>query len=275
MIRAFLLPFLCSLSVASIAASEPKIYSVGVLNQQSVVHTAELWNPILAYLTEKTGAHFVLRISATAQETDAQTAQGEFDLVYSNHIFFMPIREEYRVLLRWGGEDLRCQLVSLKPMRLKDLNGKTIAFTSPDEFASTVLTWGKLNQEKIHFKSRYTGSQEASTVALAKGLVDAAGITPGYAYPYAEKNRLKLYVLYQSEQFPQIPLLAHAGRIHRVLAQQIRSALLDMPNDRAGRKLLKSHNMPPWQAADDAMYVGTSAVYAQMQRKSLSVGTTE
>ena len=246
-----------------------------MLNQQSVIQTAELWNPFLAYLSEKTGAHFVLRISSTVQETDAQTAQGEFDLVYSNHIFFMPIRAEYRVLARWGGTGLKGLLVSLKPMRLQDLNGKTIAFPSADAFASTVLTWGKLKQEKIQFKSQYTGSQEASMAALAKGLVDAAGVTPGFAYPYAKKNRLMLHVLYQSQPYPQIPLLAHGKRISLKLAQQIRGALLDMSNDRAGQKLLESLNMPPWQVADDAMYDETSVLYAQWQRNSLSVGATE
>lgn len=275
MIRAFLLPFLCSLNFGSYAASETKIYSVGVLNQQTVIQTAELWNPFLAYLSEKTGAHFVLRIASTVQETDAQTAQGEFDLVYSNHIFSMPIRTQYRVVARWGGADLRGLLVSLRPMRLQDLNGKTIAFPSADAFASTLLTWGKLKQEKIQFKAQYMGSQEASIAALAKGLVDAAGVTPGYAYPYAEKNRLTLHVLYQSEPYPQIPLLAHGKRIPLKLAQQIRSALLDMPNDRAGQKLLKSLNMPPWQVGDDAMYHDTSELYAQWYRVSAAAGNAK
>ena len=66
-------------------ASEP--LSFGVLNQQPAAETAALWNPILQYLNTKTGLVFKLKMGATVQETDAMTARGEFDFLYSNHNF--------------------------------------------------------------------------------------------------------------------------------------------------------------------------------------------
>lgn len=129
-------PLYCHASLVS-----GKTYSVGVLNQQSVVATAELWNPLLAYLGTKTGARF--------------------------------------------------------------------------------------------------------------------------AAPYAAGHEAKLHVLYRSPPFPQVPLSAHKMRVLPELAQRIRETLLDMPKDRDGKALLIRLGIPPFQPADDALYVGISKIYAQ------------
>lgn len=247
-------------------------YSVGVLNQQSVVATAELWNPLLLYLSKKTGARFVLAIGSTVQQTDARTAKGEFDLVYTNHIFDMPIEREYRPLVRWGGASLRGILVSLRPRTLRDLADQTIAFPSREAFAATILTWTRLQQDKIAFRPVYTGSQQACLAALVKGVVAVASVTPRFAAPYAARHGLKLHVLYRSPAFPQIPLLAHKTRVPRELAQRVRKTLLDMPSDREGKALLTRLGIPPFLPADDALYAGTRGLYTQWRR--LRAGAT-
>lgn len=245
--------------------AERLTYSVGVLNQQSVVATAELWNPILHYLGKKTGATFNLAISNTVQETDARMAQGEFDLNFTNHIFYMPNQHEYRPVVQWGGEVLRGTLVSLKPETIHTLDGKTIAFPSPDAFAATVIPWTKLRQEKIRFKPLFTGSQEACMAAVAKGLADVASVTPRFAMPYANAHHMKLHIIYESEDFPQIPLLVHNKRVSAELAQQISATLLAMPIDPDGKKLLDRLNIPPFKSADNSMYTSTRKRYAEWQ----------
>lgn len=251
----------CSCLAGGAVHAEPH-FSVGVLNQQSAIATAELWNPLLAYLGKKTGAGFTLGIGSTVQETDARTEHGEFDLAFTNHIFSMPIQTEYRPLVQWGGEPLSGMVVSLQPMQLHDLEGKTIAFPSPDAFAATVVIWGRLNLEKIKFTPRFTGSQESCLVALSKGLVDAASVTPRFAAPYAAAHQIKLHTVFQSRDFPQIPLLAHKKRVPEKLANKITGVLLDMPNDSEGRQLLSSLGIPPFKPATDAMYDATRTMYS-------------
>ncbi len=250
------------------ACADEKVYTVGVLNQQSVVATARLWNPLLLYLGRKTGARFTLAIGGTVQETDARTAKGEFDLAYTNHIFYMPIQREYRPIVRWGRGSLRGLLVSLKPWRLEDLAGKTIAFPSPQAFAATVLTWTQLEREQIRFRPLFTGSQQACMAALAKRLVDAAGVTTRFATPYARRHGLDIHVIYRSAPFPQIPLLIHTTRVPDGLAERIRAVLLNMPQDEEGKELLANLDMPPFEPADDALYAGTREVYSRWRHRA-------
>lgn len=254
---------LLAAAFSSHSRAESHAYSVGVLNQQSVVATAELWNPILHYLGKKSGASFKLAISNTVQETDARMAKGEFDLNFNNHIFYMPVQQEYRPIVQWGGEALSGTLVSLKHKTIRELEGKIIAFPSADAFAATVIPWTQLHQEKIRFKPLFTGSQEACMAALAKGLADAASVTPRFSMPYADAHHLKLYVIYESEDFPQIPLLVHNKRVSAELAQRITQTLLAMPIDPEGKKLLDTLKIPPFKPADNSMYTSTRKRYAE------------
>jgi len=259
---------LLSTAFSSQSRAESRVYSVGVLNQQSVVATAELWNPILQYLGGKTGASFRLAVGNTVQETDARMADGEFDLNFSNHIFNLPIQQEYHPIVQWGGDALNGTLVSLKLKTIKELDGKTIAFPSADAFAATVIPWTKLKQQKIRFKPLYTGSQEACMAALAKGLADAASVTPRFSLPYADAHHMKLHTIYASEDFPQIPLLVHNKRVSADLEQRIASTLLAMPVDPEGKKLLEALKIPPFKPANNAMYDSTRKRYAEWAKST-------
>lgn len=259
---------LFSVAFSAHAHAETPTYSVGVLNQQSVVATAELWNPILQYLGKRTGATFKLAIGNTVQETDRRMAQGEFDLNFSNHIFYVPVQQEYRPIVQWGGDPLRGTLVSLNLKTIKELDGKTIAFPSPDAFAATIIPWTRLTQGKIRFKPLFTGSQEACMAALAKGLADAASVTPRFSLPYAEAHNLKLQTIYESEDFPQIPLLVHNKRVPADLAQRITRTFLTMPADPEGKKLLDALKIPSFKLADNSMYTSTRKRYAEWQKSN-------
>ena len=57
-------------------------YSFGVLSQLSAVLTAQYWNPILAYVKDKTGVDLLLKIARTAPESNDATERGEYDFVY-------------------------------------------------------------------------------------------------------------------------------------------------------------------------------------------------
>ena len=75
--------------------------SFGVLNQRSIQLTAEYWNPILQYVSKKSGVTLNLKMGKTAPDTSAMTGRGEFDYVYSNHIFTPTnSRAGYRVIAR-------------------------------------------------------------------------------------------------------------------------------------------------------------------------------
>ena len=57
-------------------AETAAIRSFGVLNQRSVQLTAEYWNPILQYVSKKSGVTLNLKMGKTAPDTSAMTGRG-------------------------------------------------------------------------------------------------------------------------------------------------------------------------------------------------------
>jgi phosphonate transport system substrate-binding protein len=90
------------LSTGNVVAAEPAVLHFGVINQRSLALTAEYWNPILEYVSARSGMNLRLKMAKTTPETTAQSVKGEHDFVYSNHLF-MPERNRigFRVIARF------------------------------------------------------------------------------------------------------------------------------------------------------------------------------
>ena len=71
-------------ALGNYASATPAPIVFGVLNQQSPARTAERWNPLLQYVSAKTGLDLQLRMGATVRETNAMMGRGEFDFVVVN-----------------------------------------------------------------------------------------------------------------------------------------------------------------------------------------------
>src|SRR5262245_9657605 len=87
-------------------------YSFYVLNQRTVALTAQYWNPILTYVSTKSGVPLELKLAKTAQEGNALAEAGKFDFQYTNP-FFTPERDRlgWKVIARPAGPGIRAQIV--------------------------------------------------------------------------------------------------------------------------------------------------------------------
>src|ERR1019366_934997 len=126
------------LASAARAAEQP--YSFGVLSQRSIALTAQYWNPILRYVSRKSGVPLELRMAKTVQEGDAAAEKGAYHFFYTNH-FFTPDRDRlgFQVMPRPAGPGIRGQIVVPRdsPIKsLQELNGKEVAFPNPEAFAA-------------------------------------------------------------------------------------------------------------------------------------------
>src|SRR3989440_12260089 len=115
-------------------------YSFYVLNQRSVALTAQYWNPILTYVSKKSGVPLELKLAKTAKEGNTIAEMGKYDFLYTNH-FFTPERDRlgYKVIARPARPGIRSQIVvpGDSPMQtLQDLNRQEVAFYAQDAFAS-------------------------------------------------------------------------------------------------------------------------------------------
>lgn len=260
-----LLSLLCGVaSIMPSHAAEP--YNFGVLNQQPAAETASLWNPILQYLQAKTGLAFKLKMGSTVQETDAMTARGEFDFLYSNHHFEPDYSQaNYRPLVQWGGQPLIGQIVVLadSPIKtLKDISGKTVAFPSKDAFIAYKVTRSALKQAKIDIQPVFGASQQGAAVQLQTGRADAASLSKLFADRFQAEGKGQLRVLYESEAWPNIPVSAHP-RVSKSNVQAVRRALLDLTKDTQGQALLAKLKIPGFLPVIDADYSATRRLYQE------------
>src|SRR5687768_9997981 len=139
-----------------VAAQKP--YSFYVLNQRSVALTAQYWNPILTYVSAKSGVPLELKLAKTAQEGNAIAEKGGYDFQYTNH-FFTPDRDRlgYKVIARPAGPGIRSQIVVPEdsPIQtLSDLNGKDVGFVTPDGFTGYWLPYDALLRAKVKVNVR-------------------------------------------------------------------------------------------------------------------------
>ncbi|MGV8899080.1 MAG: phosphate/phosphite/phosphonate ABC transporter substrate-binding protein [Burkholderiaceae bacterium] len=247
---------------AQVCAAE--IAYFGVLNQRSITLTAELWNPILRYVSAKSGVPLRLKMGKTALETTQMTLDGEFDFVYTNHLF-TPERDQlgYRVIARFNTPGISGQIVvqDHSPFQtLSDLQGKKVTFPSHNAFAGFMLPMDALQRAGIPVSALFAGNQELAMGRLALGTVAAAGVNSQVMANFAVREGLKYRVLYSSEPYLDLPVMAHP-RVALDKVEQVQKALLGMGGDPEGRRilqaaadLLKSRQVREFIVADNTDY---------------------
>ena len=248
-----------------------KPYAFNVLNQRTIALTAGYWNPILTYVSKKSGVPLELKLAKNAREGNVIAEKGGYDFLYTNH-FFTPERDGlgFQVIARPVGPGLQSQIVvpSDSPIRsLQELEGKEVGFVSLDGFSGYFVPYDALLRAKVNVKIAITGNQEASVAQLKVGKIVAAGVNGLILERYARREGFSYRALWTSPLYPDLCIMAHK----RVPAEQIaavRAALLGMDKDPEGRKvleasaaLIKATGALGFVASDDRDYDGYRAFF--------------
>ena len=236
----FLAVALLALSTAQ-AADQP--YAFNVLNQRSVALTAQYWNPILMHVSRKSGVALELKLAKTVQDANALAEQGAYDFLFTNH-FFTPERDRlgFRVIARPAGRGIRGQIIVPhdSPIRsLQDLNGKEVAFPSPDAFAGYWLPMDALLKAKLNVKPVFTSNQEASFAQLKVGTVVAAAVNDTVIERYARREGFEYRLLWNSELYNDLCIMV-SSKVPKEKVTAVRDAFVNMTNDPEGRKVLEA-----------------------------------
>jgi phosphonate transport system substrate-binding protein len=262
-------PSLVSAQTATDA--QAKSYAFNVLNQRTIALTAEYWNPIISYVSKKSGVPLTLKLAKNAREGNAIAEKGGYDFLYTNH-FFTPERDilGFHVIARPIGPGLQAQIVvpSDSPIRtLQELEGKDVGFVSQDGFAGYHVPYDTLLRAKINVKVSFTGNQEASVAQLKVGKIAAAGVNGLVLERYARREGFAYRALWTSPLFPDLCIMANK-RVPAESIGAVRAALVGMANDPEGKKILetsagliKATGAIGFVAADDKEYDGYRAFY--------------
>jgi phosphonate transport system substrate-binding protein len=231
------------ITIGSTARAEEQPYAFNVLNQRSVALTSQYWNPILIYVSKKSGVPLELKLAKTTKEANALAEQGVYQFLYTNH-FFTPDRDKlgFRVIARPAGPGIHGQIVVPKDSAIKslaELNGKEVAFASPDAFASYWVPMDALLKSKVNVKAIFTANQEAGLAQLRVGTVAAAAVNDQIIQRYGRRENFEYRLLWNSELYNDLCIMA-SSKVPAAKVAAVRDALIGMMNDPEGRKVIES-----------------------------------
>jgi ABC-type phosphate/phosphonate transport system substrate-binding protein len=224
-------------------AAAQQSYSFHVLNQRSIALTAQYWNPILTYVGRKSGVPLELKLTKTAQEGNLIAEKLGYDFLYTNH-FFTTERDRlgYKVIARPAGPGIRSQIVVPEdsPIQtLQDLNGKDVAFVTPDGFTGYWLPYDALLRSKVKINVVFTGNQEASSAQLRVNKVAAAGVNSSVMARYGRRESFAYRALWTSEIYQDLCIMANP-KVPSEKVAAVRAAFINMVKDPEGRKVLEA-----------------------------------
>jgi phosphonate transport system substrate-binding protein len=240
-IRAGLSLLLALLWAAPASAAVVPVYNFSPVNQYNLKLTAGYWNPILRYISHRSGVRLNLKIGRTSADTTSLILANEVDFAVTNHLFG-PDRTKlgWSVFARRDGAPVHAEIVvpANSPVRaLADLAGATVAFPGPEALLSYKIPAAELQRLHIDVKPAFAGNMDAAFAQLFSGRAVAAGAHSQLVQHYAGREKKAFRVLWRSPPFNDLPLMA-SKRVPREQVQAVAHAFLDMHRDPAGRRIL-------------------------------------
>ena len=240
--RALLLAVLAS-GLSPLATQAADAWTFGVLSQRNAVLTARYWNPIFDYVRSKTGVVLELKVARSAPESNAATAQGAYDFVYSNALFQPRMAQaNYQVILRPNDDAITGQIVTLEnsPIQtLHALRGQPVGFPSREAFVGYAVPMDALLRQGIAVVPVYGGNQEGIMAQLKAGRVVAAGVNGQLMQSFAAREGMSYRVLWESPAFLNLPIAVHP-RVPKAVVDAVRQAIDGMDSDAEGLRVLEA-----------------------------------
>jgi phosphonate transport system substrate-binding protein len=248
-------------------------YSFGVIPQRSPTLTAQYWNPILQYVSDKSGVALELSVARSAPEHSDGIRHGRLAFLYSNHNFVPENTVSgYRVILRPRAAAIRGEIVVLAASPLKgipELQGREIAFPSNVALVAYQVPMDALEKLGIQVKPVFAGNQEGAMGQLKSGRVEAAAVNSQLMRDFSERESIRYRVLWRSDEYLNIPISVHPSVPGRDV-DAVRGALQDMVADPQGARVLEASaalvkQTPPYGfiSATDKDYESHRRFYAR------------
>lgn len=235
--------FLLLLTSTSFADAET-IYTWSVVPQFTGTAVHRDWTPFLDKLQTNTGYRFKLKVYDTIPEFEIGFLKGEPDFAYMNpyHAVMAKEAQGYEPLIRNGKRMLTGILVTRKDSpidNVKNLEGKKIAFPSPNAFAAALYMRALLrNKEGISFIPVYAGTHSNAYRQTLIGRTLASGAVERTLLKERKEVQQSLKTIYSTPSFPSHPLTIHP-RIPVNVKRTIQAAILKLNDTEDGRNILE------------------------------------
>lgn len=248
MIRAITRALTRLLTLAAIAgamvfpAQAETVYRFSPVNQYGINLTAAYWNPIIGYVSEKSGVKVVLKIGRTSADTTSYVLAREVELAFTNHLFSQE-REKlgWRIFGRRQTPPIHGQIVVPADSPLSDLAqlaGQEVAFPGPEALVAYKFPYAHLLSKNINIVVVFGGNMDGAFSQLFSGKVKAVGANSQLVDGYARREGKKFRVLWTSEPLHDLALMV-APQVPEKDARAIAEAFLGMGKDPKGKDLIR------------------------------------
>lgn len=226
---------------AAQSATQSATYRFSPVNQWDIARTAAYWNPIIRYVSDKSGVRLELKIGRTSADTTAYVLAQEVEFVFSNHLF-SPERDQlgWKVFGRRWTPPLQGQIAvpfDSPITRLEELKGQEVVFAGPEAFIGYKLPYAHLLSKNIDVKAVFAGNQNAAFAQLFAGKAKAVGSNSALVDGYSVREGKKFRVLWTSEGFHDLALMA-SSKVPEQDVKAVTSAFINMHRDPAGKAIL-------------------------------------
>jgi phosphonate transport system substrate-binding protein len=259
------LALLSVLAAPSVMAQSLAGYRFSPVNLYGLELTASYWNPIIDYVSTKSGVRLQLKIGRTSADTTAYVLANEVEFVFSNHLF-SPDRDHlgWKVFGRRATPPIRSQIVvpaDSSVQTLSQLVNETVAFPGPEATVAYKFSYAHLLNQKIPVQVVFAGNMDGAFAQMASGKVQAVGTQSQLSSGWAKREGRPLRVLWESEPLNDLALMASKNVPAKDLAAVSR-AFLEMGADPVGRKILANSSELVKLSADTVFVPATGADYS-------------
>lgn len=272
-LRRVVLQFACVVAAATVApwgaAQEQRTYAFSPVNQYGISLTADYWNPIISYVSTKSGVNLSLKIGRTSADTTSYVLAKEVDFVFTNHLF-SPEREQlgFKVFGRRDAPSISGQIAVPEDSpitSLEQLADQDVGFPGPEATIAYKVPYAHLLARNIPVKVVFGGNMDGAFGQLVSGKVKAVGTHTQLLAGYAAREGRKFRVLWTSEPFPDLALMV-SSRVPEKDRKAVADAFLGMGSDPRGREILRAASKAVGMPAETVFVASDGSEYGAYRR---------
>ena len=256
-------------ALPALAQPSPEGYRFSPVNQFGIQLTAEHWNPIIQYVSEKSGVKLQLKIGRTSADTTSYVLAQEVEFVFSNHLF-SPEREKlgWKVIARRQLPPIHGQIAVMadSPItQLSQLKDQDVVFPGPEALVSYKFPYAHLLSQGIDIKVQFGGNTDGALAQLVSGKVKAAGVNSQLLEGYAKREGKQFRVLWSSDPLYDLALMA-SSKVPDKDVKAVAEAFIGMAKDPKGQQILHRTSELVKMPADAVFIASNGSEYAAYRK---------
>lgn len=245
LLHGLLLLLLC---MAQTLRAEPASYTFAVTPQFEQRKLIAIWSPIVAELEKRTGLSIQLTSMMSVPDFEKELVKASFDFVYCNPYNIIKSKPSPGYIPLVRDRSLMHGLVLVRkdsPLTgIADLEGKTVAFPSPNALGASLLVRADLARlHHVNIKPLYVKTHSSVYLHVVNGLADAGGGVETTLQEQEAAVRDAMRVLYTTREFPSLPVAANP-RVPKADREKVRKALLELSATPEGKEMFERIPMP-------------------------------